>query len=147
MFGWQFKTTAQLEVQSVGLYHGFITLRGDGFFESHPVGIWDGSKPSCLMLQSLILAGNEATRDGLFLCVPTTPLALEANHLYVIGALHESSDLTKLDFKLNVLIEPILMEFGAGVEFERYRFGLTTQLRFPSFFIVGECKGIGPNFK
>lgn len=131
----------------MGLYDWFITPQGDGFFESHPVGIWDVSKPSQLLLQTLIPAGNDATRDGIFLYVPTTPVALEADHHYVIGALYKSRDLSKLDNTLNASNDPLLMEFGMGVEFEGYRFGQTTQLSFPSVFIAGERNGIGPNFK
>ena len=147
VYGWQFKTTARLEVHTVGLYDWFITPQGDGLFESHPVGIWDVSKPSQLLMQSLIPAGNDATRDGIFLYVPTTPLALEADHQYVIGALYKSGDLFKLDYTLNASNDPLLMEFGTGVEFEGYRYGEAGQLTFPSVFIAGERNGIGPNFK
>ena len=147
LFGWQFKTTAKLEIHSVGLYDWYITPQADGFFESHPIGIWDVSKPSQLLMQSLIPAGNDGTRDGDFLYVTTTPLVLEADRQYVVGAIYKSRDLFKLDYTLNVSNDPVLMEFGAGVEFEGYRFGEVNQLAFPSVFIAGERNGIGPNFK
>ncbi len=141
VFGWQFSTLSDIQISSLGLYDYY---KGDGFTAQHPVGIWDLSLPSQLLLSAVIPAGAVAPLVHDFRYVDVNPVILPAGHDYAIGALFINDDDT-----VGALNAPRwLLTVGPGLQFDGRRWGGASSsiLTFPENYAPGQEESFGPNF-
>lgn len=141
VYGWQFSTSVDIQVSSLGLYDYF---KGDGLVAQHSVGIWDLSNPSQLLISATIPEGSSTPIAQDFRYVNVSPVILPAGQNYVIGALYQSDD--NLVGSLNAPNWQLIV--GDGLQFDGYRYGAlgASTLNFPSGYIPGQQEAFGPNF-
>lgn len=141
VYGWEFSTSSDIQLTSMGLYD----FLNPGFVAQHPIGIWDVSNPSQLLVSAIIPAGTVAPVVQGFRYVDINPVTLASGHDYVIAALYSSDDY----FVGSLNANNFQLTMGPGLEFGGYRYGAsypTTTLSFPTGYIPGQGEGFGPNF-
>jgi hypothetical protein len=93
VYGWKFTIgESAISVTDLGLFD----VGQNGFADSHRVGIWDSG--GNLLVDTIISAGTVASLDGNFRFVSVEPTTLNANGIYVIGALFPSGLDTAIAF-------------------------------------------------
>lgn len=156
VYGWQFTTRMDIRVLALGLYDnpGFSGgFAGDGFIESHAIGIWDVSNHSGPIVSSLISTGTVAVLDRGFRYVNINPTLLPADHDYVVAALFPNIAgfrLTNKDFFVGDTGDPNTVNFvltvSPEIDFGGYRSIISSTLLFPETYSLGRQLGFGPNF-
>ena len=86
-FGWRFTLgPASLTVTQLGLFDG----GSDGLLAAHEVGIWDNT--GSLLTSATVQAGAASSLSGGYRYEAVTPVTLDANQTYQIGALFQENN-------------------------------------------------------
>jgi len=83
--GWRFTANSDIQVMRLGVWDLF----SDGLNASHDIGLWDAS--GNLLASATVPGGTAAALINDFRYVSITPVALDAGHDYLIGALYVPS--------------------------------------------------------
>lgn len=78
--GWSFSVNAAMSVTALGFYD---VSPDDPLTQSHQVGLWDATGATLL---ASVTIGTSASLDGAFRYVSITPINLDADTSYLIGA-------------------------------------------------------------
>jgi hypothetical protein len=145
--GWSFTVETEILVKELGVWDA----DGDGFGQSHQVGIWN--EAGSLLGSTSVLAGTATPAQGspvaggLFRFAAVSDILLSVGETYVIGALFDGDD--------EFIFDASSMSTASEVSFGETRFsGMDSGFSFPSlnFALAGhpELEGrlglVGPNF-
>ena len=81
-FGWSFNPTTDISVTALGIFDG----GADGLVDPHDLGLW--SNDGTLLAIITIPEGMGTTKIGSFRYANITPITLQANQVYVVGAFY-----------------------------------------------------------
>jgi hypothetical protein len=145
--GWSFSVDTSLTVKELGVWDA----DGDGFGQSHRVGIW--TEAGSLLGSALVQAGTATPAQGpgvaggLFRFAPVSDIVLDVGESYIIGAHFNGDD--------EFIYDAAGMSTASEVNFVETRFGDPgSAFSFPnSNFVlsghpelVGRLGLVGPNF-
>jgi len=121
VYGWAFTTNAPVTITELGYFDSYQ----DGLQNSHDVGIWDSS--GALLGWATVPSGTSAVLDGPFRFVPISPIALDADQTYIIGATIKGqfddnylrkADATNLEFDPSItFVEGRFKTFATGLDY------------------------------
>jgi hypothetical protein len=134
--GYSFTSNSVIGVVSLGVYD----YLGDGLNVAHDVGLWNAS--GTLLASTTVPAGSVASLINNFRFVQISPVLLNANNLYYVGAVSFVNDNDPW------LEDPQTLVAGPGITYDSRRFQFSGgSLIFPDLAGSGSTGYFGGNFE